>query len=253
MDSNSNNYGDQFQTKSKYNRNELLRHFLDWDTKPKTYKTYDNPVRIIHLPIPKFDENLPFWKIIMNRQSLRKFSREALDLDQVSLILFGISGITRNYPQFEFRTVPSAGGLFPIETYAVINNVDEIDPGIYHYNIKDHEFECLKLGDYRIEAMEACLDQKMVYNSAITFVWTAVIERSKWKYLQRCYRYIYMDAGHVGQNFYLVAEALGLGACTIGAIYDNELNNLLEIDGIEETSVYVGVIGNKKITNKNKP
>lgn len=168
-------------------------------------------------------------------------------------MLFGISGITRNYPQFAFRTVPSAGGLFPIETYAIINNVDGIDQGIYHYNIKYHELECLKLGDYRIEAMEACLDQKMVYNSAITFVWTAIIERSKWKYLQRCYRYIYIDAGHVGQNFYLVAEALGLGACTIGAIYDNELNNLLEIDGVEETSIYVGVIGNKKITNKNKP
>ncbi|MHA1104112.1 MAG: SagB/ThcOx family dehydrogenase [Promethearchaeota archaeon] len=245
MDSNSNNYGDQFQNKSKYNRNELPRHFLNWDTKPKTYKTYANPVRIINLPAPKIDENLPFWNIIKNRQSLRKFSREPLDLEQVSLLLFGISGITRNYPQFAFRTVPSAGGLFPIETYAVINNIDGIDPGIYHYNIKDHVLECLKLGDYRIDAMKACLDQKMVYNSAITFIWTAVIERSKWKYLQRCYRYIYMDAGHIGQNCYLVAEALGLGTCTIGAIYDNELNDLLEIDGIEETSIYVGVIGNK--------
>ena len=245
MDSNSNNFGDQFQNKSKYNRNELPKHLLNWDTKPKTYKNYVNPKSIIHLPTPKFDEDLPFWKVIVNRQSLRKFSPEALDLEQVSSLLFGISGITRNYPQFAFRTVPSAGGLFPIETYAVINNVDEIDQGIYHYNIKDHVLECLKLGDYRNEAMEACLDQKMVYNSPITFVWTAVIKRSKWKYLQRCYRYIYMDAGHVGQNFYLVAEALGLGACTIGAIYDSELNDLLEIDGVEETAIYVGVTGNK--------
>ena len=245
MDSNSNNSGDQFQNKSKYNRNELPKHFLNWDTKPKTYKIYVKTVKIIHLPTPKFDEDLPFWNVIMNRQSLRKFSREALDLEQVSLLLFGISGITRNFPQFAYRTVPSAGGLFPIETYTVINNVEGIDQGIYHYNIKDHVLECLKLGDYRIEAMKACLDQKMVYDSAITFVWTAIIERSKWKYLQRCYRYIYMDAGHIGQNFYLVAEALGLGACTIGAIYDNELNILLEIDGVEETSIYVGVIGNK--------
>lgn len=67
---------------------------------------------------------------------------------------------------------------------------------------------------------EGALGQEMTYNSAINFIWTAVIERSKWKYLQRCYRYIYIDCDHIGQNFYLIAEALGLGACTIGAIYD---------------------------------
>jgi len=245
METNSDTYGDNFQQKSKYLRGKLPQHYLDWMNKPKTYKEYLDAKKRIPLPPPKFEEDLSFWKVIMNRQSSRKFSRESLDLEQVSLVLFGISGITRNFPQFAFRTVPSAGGLFPIESYAVINNVDGTDPGLYHYNIKNHELECLKLGDFRIEAMEACLDQKMVYNSAITFIWTAIIERSKWKYLQRCYRYIYMDVGHIGQNFYLVAEALGLGACTIGAIYDNELNNLLEIDGIEETSIYVGIIGTK--------
>ncbi len=245
MENNSDTYGDNFQQKSKYLRGKLPQHYLDWVNKPKTYKEYPDAKKRIPLPPPKFEEDLSFWEVIINRQSLRKFSRGALDLEQVSLLLFGISGITRNFPQFAFRTVPSAGGLFPIESYAVINNVNGIDPGLYHYNIKNHELECLKFGDFRSEAMEACLDQKMVYNSAITFIWTAIIERSKWKYLQRCYRYIYMDAGHIGQNFYLVAEALGLGACTIGAIYDNELNKLLEIDGIKETSIYVGVTGNK--------
>ena len=246
MESNINNFGDKFQIESKYVRDNLPKHFLDWEKKPETYKTYANSVKIVHLPHLKFDEGISFWRIIKNRQSLRKFSHESIDLDKVSSLLFGISGITRNYPQFAFRTVPSAGGLFPIETYVVVNNVEGIDPGVYHYNIKEHALECIKLGDYDKEIIKACLDQKMAGNSPVTFVWTAIIERSKWKYLQRCYRYIYMDAGHIGQNFYLVAEALGLGACTIGAIYDNELNDLLEIDGIEETAIYVGVTGNKK-------
>lgn len=74
-------------------------------------------------------------------------------------------------------------------------------------------------------------------------------ERSRWKYLQRCYRYIYLDAGHIGQNFYLNAEALGLGACTIGAIYYDEINDLLGIDGINETCIYVGAIGKKLMGN----
>jgi SagB-type dehydrogenase family enzyme len=160
-----------------------------------------------------------------------------------------MTGLTRTFPQFAFRTTPSAGGLYPIETYSVINNVEGIKQGIYHYNIAEHSIECLKEGDFRKETSEGCLGQAMAYNSAVNFIWTAVIERSQWKYLQRCYRYIYMDCGHIGQNFYLIAEALGLGACTIGAIFDDELNNLLDIDGKTETAIYVGVVGKKFNTN----
>jgi SagB-type dehydrogenase family enzyme len=156
-----------------------------------------------------------------------------------------MTGLTRLYPQVAFRTVPSAGGLYPIEVYPIVNNVESLDQGIYHYNIPDHSLELLKKGDFRLEIAKGCLDQQMAYNAAVDFAWTAIIERSKWKYLQRCYRYIYMDAGHIGQNFYLIAEALGLGACTIGAIYDDEINKLLGIDGIQETAIYVGVIGKK--------
>lgn len=154
-----------------------------------------------------------------------------------------MTGLTRTFPNFAFRTVPSAGGLYPIEVYPVINNVENIEKGIFHYNIPKHSLELLKDGDFRSEVAKGCLDQNIAYMSAVNFIWTATTERSKWKYLQRCYRYIYMDVGHIGQNFYLIAEALGLGACTIGAIYDDELNELLDIDGINETTIYVGVIG----------
>ena len=126
------------------------------------------------------------------------------------------------------------------------SDVENLNKGIYHYNITKHSLELLKEGDYRRDMAKACLDQEIAYNSAVNFVWTAIIERSRWKYLQRCYRYIYMDAGHIGQNFYLIAEALGLGACTIGAIYDDEINKLLGVDGIHETAIYVGVVGKKK-------
>jgi len=246
MTINKENYGDNFQQKSKYQRNKLPQHYLDWEHKPEIYKTYSTAHDSIRLPEPQFDEGINFWKIIKNRKSIRNFEKDSISSMDLSLLLFGMAGITRNFRQFAFRTTPSAGGLFPIETYAVINNVSSIDQGIYHYNIQDHALECIKLGDYRKESMNGCLDQMMVYNSAITFIWTAIIERSRWKYLQRCFRYIYMDAGHIGQNFYLVAEALGLAACTIGAIYDDELNNLLEIDGIEETAIYVGITGKKR-------
>jgi SagB-type dehydrogenase family enzyme len=245
MSNHLDNYGDNYQQKSKYIREYLPQHWLDWNNKPKVYKTYPNAIETIKLLNPEFDKDILFWKVVLNRKSTRNFKNEAISQLQLSLLLFGMSGLTRIFPQFAFRTVPSAGGLYPIETYPILNNVENINPGVYHYNVKDHCLELLKKGDFRNETVKGCLDQKMIYNSAISFVWTAIIERSKWKYLQRCYRYIYLDAGHVGQNFYLVAEALDLGACTIGAIYDNEINELLGIDGTNETALYVGVVGKK--------
>ena len=156
-----------------------------------------------------------------------------------------MTGITRITPYIGYRTTPSAGGLYPIEIYPIINNVESLTEGIYHYKISQHSIELLRTGDFRKTVSDGCLGQKMAYNSAVNFIFTAMVERSKWKYLQRCYRYIYLDCGHIGQNLYLTAEALDLGVCTIGAIFDDELNKLLEIDGKYETVIYVGVVGKK--------
>ncbi len=239
------NYGDNFQQKSKYTRKNLPRRNLNWLNRPDTYKKYENPILTIELPKPDFKKGIDFWKMIRRRQSTRKYSDDPLSLSEMSLLLFGMSGLTRINHQFAFRTTPSAGGLYPIETYSAINNIEGIERGLYHYDVLEHNLECLKEGDFRNEVSEGCLGQKIAYNSAVNFIWTALIERSKWKYLQRCYRYIYLDYENRGQNLYLVAEALDLGACTVGALFDDELNNLLDIDGKNETVIYVGAVGKK--------
>lgn len=243
MDNEFERYGENFQQKSKYIRDKLPRHALNWGSKPKTYKVYSDSFKKVKLPEPIFDQAIQFWNVIKNRHSTRNFTNEPLTIMELSLFLFGMSGLNRIFPQYAFRTVPSAGGLYPIEIYAVINNVVDLEKGLYHYDIQNHSLNLLKEGDYRSKVAEACLGQNSAFTSATNFIWTAMIERSQWKYLQRCYRYIYLDAGHIGQNFYLIAEALGLGACTIGAIYDDELNQFLEIDGRIETAIYVGVVG----------
>jgi SagB-type dehydrogenase family enzyme len=74
-------------------------------------------------------------------------------------------------------------------------------------------------------------------------VWTAVFGRSKWKYRQRAYRYVYLDASHIAQNVALAAVALSLGSCQIAALYDDEANALLGVDGIEESTVYMTIVG----------
>ena len=76
-------------------------------------------------------------------------------------------------------------------------------------------------------------------------IWSGLIARGRWKYRQRAYRYIYLDAGHVAQNLYLAGEALGLGICAVGAFYDDDVNRIVNLDGTEETVIYMATIGIK--------
>ena len=98
--------------------------------------------------------------------------------------------------------------------------------------------------EVRWEGARAALDQDMAFAANAAFIWTAVFERSKWKYGQRAYRYVYLDAGHIAANLALASTALGLGSCQIAALYDDEVNGLLEIDGDEESVLYMSVVGN---------
>jgi SagB-type dehydrogenase family enzyme len=115
--------------------------------------------------------------------------------------------------------------------------------GIYHYDVEETQLVLQREGNYGREASQAALGQELVADAGAVFVWTAMVERSKWKYRERAYRYIYMDVGHIGQNLYLAATALDLGCCTIGAFYDEEVDRLVGVDGEKEISVYMGAVG----------
>jgi SagB-type dehydrogenase family enzyme len=102
-------------------------------------------------------------------------------------------------------------------------------------------------GDFSLQIAQAALDQDIAREAAVVFVWVAVIHRSRQKYRQRAYRYIYLDCGHIAQNLYLAATAMGLGCCGIAAFFDDEVNNLIEADGLEETAIYLATVGRKGI------
>jgi SagB-type dehydrogenase family enzyme len=158
-------------------------------------------------------------------------------------LLWSSTGIQRKEHGFEFRTSPSAGALYPIETYIVVNKVKNIPKGVYHYNIKNHHLEMIKEGDYGIAIAEAALNQMMCYAAAVVFVWTSIFNRSKCKYGERAYRYIYLDTGHIAENLALSATSLGLGTCQIAALYDDEVNQIIEVDGVTESTIYLSVVG----------
>jgi SagB-type dehydrogenase family enzyme len=127
-----------------------------------------------------------------------------------------------------------------------VNRVSTLEQGLYHYAVQTHELEFLEEGDFSREVTRGALDQRLAGEAAVTFIWSAVIERSRWKYLQRAYRYIFMDAGHIAQNLALATEALGLGSCQIGALYDDELNALLGLDGVEESVIYMSSVAHTR-------
>jgi SagB-type dehydrogenase family enzyme len=234
--------GDTFQQETKYRRGHLPGGGLDWASKPATYKRYRSAPKIPLSP-PQTAGGAPIWDVLGQRHSARRFRDTPLQQEELSQLLWAAQGITQVDRGFGFRTAPSAGALYPVETYVVIHTVAGIEPGVYHYAVERHELDQLKTGDFQAPIARAALDQESAHWANVVFVWTAVFGRSKWKYGQRAYRYIYMDAGHIAQNVALGAVALGLGSCQIAALYDEEANAVLGVDGVEESTIYMTVVG----------
>ena len=237
-----NNIGDNFQTETKYLRTKNLGRNLDWVNKPETYKSYPSK-KAFQLPSQFAESTYSFAEVLRRRKSVRTFSLKSLSKVDLAFLLWASTGIQRIEHNYEFRTAPSAGALYPIETYIAVNNVEDLSEGIYHYNIKNHLLEEIKLGNYGSKLAHAALDQEMCADAAAVFIWTAIFERSKWKYQQRAYRYIYLDAGHVAQNLALASTCINCGSCQIGAFFDDEINSILNIDGVQESTICLSVVG----------
>ncbi len=233
--------GDDFQSQTKHTRLNI-RGYLDWANKPETYKKYASAQKIPltkNFPAP----SLPIADVLRKRRSIRTYAQKQVTLQELAFLLWAATGIQREEHDYKFRTAPSAGALYPIETYIYANSIETLPKGIYHYNIEEHALEQLELGDFSQELAETALEQEMVANAPVVFVWTAVFERSKWKYRQRAYRYVYLDAGIIGENLALAATGIGFGSCQVGAFFDDEVNMLLDVDGVAESVVYLTVAG----------
>jgi SagB-type dehydrogenase family enzyme len=234
--------GDRFQVETKYIRDKLPAGYLDWRKKPGLYKAYPDAPRV-KLPAPERAGGMPIWEAVGQRRSVRDFRRSAIGAADLSQLLWASQGVTRVMGEYALRSAPSAGALYPVETYLSSQSVQGIEPGIHHYGVREHELELLRAGDFREALAEAALDQGFLAEAAVVFAWTAVFARSKWKYKERAYRYVYLDAGHIAQSVALAAVALGLGSCQVAALYDDEVNAVLGVDGKEESVVYMTAVG----------
>jgi SagB-type dehydrogenase family enzyme len=146
-----------------------------------------------------------------------------------------------------FRTVPSAGARHAFETYLLINEVEDLTPGLYRYLALSHRLQQVASDPtLHIQVAHACLDQDFVMRCSVAFLWTAVPYRMTWRYGERGYRDLHLDAGHVCQNLYLAAGAVGCGVCAIAAFDDDLMDSILGIDGINQFLIYVATVGKTK-------
>ncbi len=234
--------GERFQEETKYIRGKLGGGYHLRRLRPEAVKLFPEAAKFSLEP-PALEDGMPIWEAVGGRRSIRNFAREPLDPAEMSQLLWAAQGITREAVNWGFRAAPSAGALYPVETYLSVQNVSDLEPGIYHYSSRDHAIELLNEGAFGARLAEAALDQDFLADAGVVFCWTAVFARAAWKYAERAYRYIYLDAGHIAQNVALTAVALGLGSCQVAALYDDEVNALLGVDGVEESIVYLTAVG----------
>ena len=230
--------GHQFQQETKYNRPS----YRSAGSRVVPESISSQP---ISLPAPVMEIGPNLWRTLQTRRSTREYLQAPVALQELSNLLWATQGITEKAFSPWYRTAPSAGALHPIDTYLIVNQVEGLEAGVYFLNVMDFSLTMKKRGDFSRPAAQAALNQDMVQAAAVVFLWVAVIRRSRQKYQQRAYRYIYLDCGHIAQNLYLAATAMDLGCCGIAAFFDDEVNDLVEIDGQEETAIYLATVGRK--------
>jgi len=188
---------------------------------------------------------LPVGEAIIRRESRRGFSPRSFSPGELSALLWAVQGVREVLgPATALRSVPSAGARHAFETYLAVIRVEGLNPGVYRYLPFDERLARLEddAGVAR-RAARACLGQGFVAAAAAVFFWTAVPARMEWRYGEAAHKVIALDAGHVGQNLYLAAEALGAGVCAIAAYDQDACDRLLGVDGEEEFTVYIAAAG----------
>ena len=209
------------------------------------------------ISLPTIDKDIlvkaNVYDCIKDRHSVRTFSNDTLNLDELAYLLWSTQGVRCINDKGKYmRTVPSAGMTHTLETYLMVRNVVGLKPGIYRYQVTKHALIFIKA----IDNIEALIDEMtmaerqpfMPYfagKANVIFVWTTIPYRSEWKFDIQAHKKILIDVGHVCQNLYIAGESIDTGVCAIGIYNQDKMDQLLEIDGDEEITLYLAAVGKK--------
>lgn len=204
------------------------------------FKAYGSAERT-ELPAPRESSPMTVQQAIRRRVSTREYTTEPLSAQDLSTVLFSAYGVLPE--RGRRRTVPSGGGLYPLEVYLAVLRGGEIPVGVYHYDVRGHALERLP-GTTDPERLRTVVFVPEAGASAAAFlVVTAVFGRSRIKYGERAYRFALMESGHVMENVALECAASGIGCCPFGGFVDDEVDDVLGIDGVDESALYLATLG----------
>jgi SagB-type dehydrogenase family enzyme len=184
---------------------------------------------------------------IIKSQITKRFSTRTITLDQLGKLLYLSYGVTKELPDGKkLRAVLSMDNLYPIEVYPIIFNVDSLEEGIYHYNAKRHLLETLKCEHVKNKLANSLLDKEIFENANALLMLTAIFKKVTLKYGDRGYRYVLLDAGHIIQNIYLLTSAMDIGFAVVREFIDDEINDLIGINGVNEAVICGVAIGGRE-------
>lgn len=203
---------------------------------------------VVYLPYPSKITNMNVEEAILLRRSIRDYTSDPVKIEHLAMILWAAYGVTD--PKWGLRASPSAGATYPLEVYVVIGESsvlvresEYLRAGVYKYDVHRHSLTLIKTGDLRGELADAALGQKWVRDAPVIIVVCAVFERTVSRYGERGrVRYVPMEVGHLGQNVYLMATALGYGAVVVGAFHDDRVQAVISAKP-EEVPMYIIPLG----------
>lgn len=231
--------GEFYHRESSLGIKALVSNLLDWGRAPGRYKALADG-QLTPLPPVEAPPKMSVAEALEQRRSLREYGERAMSATELAWVVQAATGITSNN---EYRSAPSAGALYPIETYVAVSRVEGIEAGLYHVDVRSQALREVRAGSVANDLMVAGLGQGFLRSAPVVLVLTGLFQRTRWKYHQRHYRYVCWEGGHIAQNVYLAAEAAGLGACMVGAFLDGTVNNLLEVDGRQEAALGLVAVG----------
>ena len=213
----------------------------------KPYPEEAELIDLIHIDDIECGKEIPLHIVLTQRRSRRIYTDDSLTLEELSFLLWtsqGVHEVTKHHGAGTRRVVPSGGARHPYETYLIINRVDGIKPGLYRYIAIEHKLHFLKeTGEKEKTQIKEIAYQDFIPKGAVIFVWAVIPYRMEWRYSIPSFKAIAIEGGHICQNLYLACEAIGIGTCAIAAYNQEVIDELLELDGEDEFTVYLAPVG----------
>ncbi len=217
----------------------------DDETAPHRADKYNIPfcLKVPTLTSPvDWDVNLDgLEQTMINRRSTRAYTGEPLTLDELKTLL-DFTYQPQHYIDQDLDGSPDYFDLELVETFVAVSGVTGLEEGCYYYAPKAQELRQIRFKNFRSELHYLCLGQDLGRDAAAVMFHTADLEKAVSKYGDRAYRYLHLDAGHLGQRLNLAAVYLDLGVSGIGGFFDDQVNEVLGIPS-DEAVLYITTLG----------